>query len=285
MTMNSFPLTSNGLPVSTGPARFGALHTAPRRQDWRAQYLEDGYLVLRNAIDAETVLATREAYLATFDSSLCRDGNVREGVFSGHLPNEQPDHGIKGHPAYDFVRSSAFAVLADHPVFSDIAAALLDKPVKRVPRTPLRHFIKGSNRASRAHTDRTYLDEPVESCVTLWVPLGDCPIAAGSLMYLEGSHKLPDIEARLRDHAPRDRASDSRPISHDLSWVADRANSRWLTADFKAGDIVAHVPTIVHASLDPAIDYMRVSTDLRYISADLPLDARWQGHWAADDGY
>jgi hypothetical protein len=285
VTLNHPSLTSNGLPVSTAADRFGVLREAPEKAHWRAQYLEDGYLVLRGALDAEAVLAARTAYLARFDAAMFQNGDARLGVFSGWLPKTLPEHGLAGHPAHDFVRAPEFARLADAPVFNEIAATLLDAPVKRVPRTPLRHFIKGSQRASRAHTDRTYLDEPVESCVTLWVPLGDCPMQAGSLMYLENSHKDIGIEARLREEAPSDRLNDDRPISHDLSWVAMRAQSRWLTADFKAGDLVAHVPTIVHASLDPATDFMRVSTDLRFLHAQTPLDARWQNHWAADDGY
>ncbi len=285
MTAVLSSFTSNGVPVPTAPAYFGRLREAPARADWRAQYLEDGYLVLRGVLPADAVMAARAAYLARFDAELCRDGDYRAGVFSGVLPEGLPAHGVAGHPAHDFVRSSDFEALADAPIFADVAAALLAAPVKRVPRTPLRHFIKGTHRASRAHTDRTYLDEPVESCVTLWVPIGDCPMAAGALMYLEKSHKDIGIESRLRDGAPSDRTSDDRPISHDLGWVATQAQSRWLTADFQAGDLVAHVPTIVHASLDPAMDYMRVSTDLRFLRAETPLDARWQDHWAADDGY
>jgi hypothetical protein len=30
---------------------------------------------------------------------------------------------------------------------------------------------------------------------------------------------------------------------------------------------------------------MRVSTDLRFLHNNIAIDARWQGHWAADDGY
>jgi ectoine hydroxylase-related dioxygenase (phytanoyl-CoA dioxygenase family) len=276
VTFSAHPLasnglfTSNGLPVSTAPERFGLLREAPARAEWRSQYLQDGYLVLRGAVDAAVVLAARTAYLSRFDSK---------------LPKTLPAHGISGHPAHDFVRSGDFTSLADHPVFAELAATLLDADVHRVPRTPLRHFIKGTDRASRAHTDRTYLNESAESCITLWVPLGDCPMQAGSLMYLEGSHIIANIEEQLRSDAPSDRADDKRPISHDLNWVAERAQSRWLTADFAAGDVVAHVPTIVHASLDPQSDFMRVSTDLRFLHNNIAIDARWQGHWAADDGY
>jgi len=42
--------------------------------------------------------------------------------------------------------------------------------------------------------------------VTLWVPLGDCPVATGGLVYLDGSHQESDISERIRNVAPNDRA-------------------------------------------------------------------------------
>ena len=278
--------TSNGLPIAAGPEHVAHLsETCADGDVLRDQYQRDGYALLRGVVPRDTILALRKAYLGMFPAEMLRDGDAERGAFSGIMVPGLPAHGVSGHPAHGFVRSSAFREFADSPVFSAIASSLLGGPVKRVPRTPLRHFIKGSNRASRAHADRTYLDEPEASCVTLWVPLGDCPTEAGSLIYLEGSHRSPGLEDRLREEAPSDRSNDRRPISHDLAWVASRAQSRWLVGDFRAGDVVAHVPTIIHASLDPMSDVMRVSTDLRFLRADVPVDPRWQQDWSADDGY
>lgn len=42
--------------------------------------------------------------------------------------------------------------------------------------------------------------------------------------------------------------------------------TRWLIADYKAGDMVIHTPYMVHASLDNVSPdgTMRLSTDIRY---------------------
>jgi Phytanoyl-CoA dioxygenase (PhyH) len=277
--------TSNGLPVSGPDRALGPLSELEPGQSAQAHYREHGYVVIRGAVPRQSVQSLRKGYFERFPVELCGGADRGDGIFSGRLPEGLPPHGVAGHPAHDFVRSEDFKVFADQPAFRAIAETLLGGPVIRVPRTPLRHFIKGSHRASRAHADRTYLDEPETSCVTLWIPLGDCPRETGGLIYLENSHRAPELETSLREGAPTDRASDRRPISHDLAWVAQRAGSRWLGSDLVAGDIIAHVPTIIHASLDPVSDMMRVSTDLRFLRADVAVDPRWQQDWSADDGY
>jgi ectoine hydroxylase-related dioxygenase (phytanoyl-CoA dioxygenase family) len=148
----------------------------------------------------------------------------------------------------------------------------------------LRHFVPGRQVASRAHIDGTYIDGKPTDVVTIWTPLGDCSVENGSLMYLEGSHADPELSARVRQGAPLDRASDVRPITHDLKWLADLTGKRWLTADFAAGDVVVHSPSIIHATLD-ATAGVRVSADIRFQRKDTPKDPRWDHDWSADDGY
>jgi len=119
--------------------------------------------------------------------------------------------------------------------------------------------------------------------VTLWIPLGDCPARAGGVVYLEGSHR---IDAAVVD-GPRtvtDRPDDARPISHDLAWTARTLGGRWLWTDFAAGDVAAHCPDIVHATLDPSGELMRLSADIRFQRTGQPVLAEWSKPWSADDG-
>ena len=81
-----------------------------------------------------------------------------------------------------------------------------------------------------------------------------------------------------------DRGDDVRPITHDLKWLADTTGHRWLTADFAAGDVVAHSPDIIHATLD-AVEGKRLSTDIRSRRVDGPRNLRWDKDWSSDDGY
>ena len=227
----------------------------------------------------------REAYLALFGVGMCQDGDTRRGEFAGACPLGLPAHGVQGHPAYDFVRSEAFRSFTALPALRVIAETIFEAPASLIRRTPLRHFIPGRRGASRAHLDRTYIEGVAADVVTFWVPLGNCPVQAGGLLYLEDSHKDFDFEAKVRGGAPMDRSNDFRPLTHDLKWLADLTGRRWLSTEYKAGDVVIHCPSIVHASTDSQMDMMRVSTDIRFRRAGSASDPRWDNDWSADDGY
>ncbi|HVA74281.1 MAG TPA: phytanoyl-CoA dioxygenase family protein [Acidimicrobiales bacterium] len=281
-------LTSNGTPVP-----FDTDHFAPLRDssdllhdpgELRARYLEDGYLYLPGFLDPARSIAMRSAYFSLFDPGYLREGSTAaDGVFSGRAPSGLPPHGVEGHPAHGFVRGEEFDRFASQPELLRLAESTLDGPAWRLPRSIVRHFDRASRRASRAHTDYTYLDEGSDQLVTVWIPLGDCPLATGGLVYLEGSHRMDPAElAPLR--AVTDRPGDARPLSHDLAWVAETTGRRWLWADYKAGDVAAHSPHMVHASLDTGTDAMRLSADIRFIREGDTVDPRWLQPWAGDDG-
>jgi hypothetical protein len=287
--VNAVTLTSNGAPIPFTAQYFGPLRESDAStlgaDGLRARYNADGYVMLRNAVPAETIWNVREAYLKLFDRATFKDGDPRRGEFSGKMPDGLPSHGLEGHPAHTFVRSETFRAFAQMPAFHLLAETFFGGAASLIRRTPLRHFIPGRKVASRAHLDRTYIDGVPADVVTVWVPLGDCPINAGGLLYLEGSHADADLEQKVRGGAPMDRSNDARPLTHDLRWISEHTGKRWLSTDFKAGDVVIHSPTIVHASTDPLIDMMRVSTDIRFQRAGSPSDPRWDNDWSADDGY
>jgi hypothetical protein len=278
-------LTSNGVAISFDTSTF-----APQREvtDWRARpalvrehFAADGHVLLRGVLDRDEVLAVREAYFAQFDPSLLKPGTTpRDGIFSGVVPDGLPEYGTPGHPAHDFVRGAQFDAFSRSPQLHDIAELLLGGAVELVPRRILRHFHRGAGRASRAHVDFDYLDHGGDRIVTAWVPLGDCAVDGGGLVYLERSHTFG--RAQLD---PLREESDRRAISSDLGSVGRALGGRWLWADYRAGDVVFHSPHIVHASLDNMSDVMRLSTDLRFRLRDEQPDERWNDAWSADDGY
>lgn len=273
--MSARMLSSNGIALPDDARHVGRL-TDSCADDLgtgraRQRLLEDGYVLLRDALPRARVLDIRQAYLSLFGQA----GAVRD----------LPAYGVARHPAHDFVRGTAFKRFAEEPVFRDIAQILLGGPVERINRTPLRHFLPGQKAASRAHIDGTYIAGTPQDIVTLWVPLGDCPVEAGGLIYLEGSHQGGLLDDGARQAAPIDRPGDRRPITHDLKWMAEQTARRWLVTDYRAGDVIVHTPLIVHASLDSVSDQPRISTDIRFIRAGVPHDPRWLDDWSADDGY
>ncbi len=74
-------------------------------------------------------------------------------------------------------------------------------------------------------------------------------------------------------------------VSKDLPDMAERFNTRWLAADYEAGDIMLHSPYMIHASTtnrDP-LGRLRLSTDIRYQNVEDEIDARWSNHWSLGD--
>ena len=52
---------------------------------------------------------------------------------------------------------------------------------------------------------------------------------------------------------------------------------RWLTTDYRAGDLLVFSMYTTHCSLDNTSDRIRLSSDTRYQLASEPLDERWIG--------
>ena len=266
---------------------FGDLASTPvdsPEEILRRSLRDQGYVFLRGALCSASVRRLRAAYLAHFPASMFKPGTARdEGIFSGTYPDELPPHGTPGHPAHAFVRSVEFRTFVAAPRLQALAQALLGGPALRLCRTPLRHFVRGSGVASRAHIDHTYLNGGSSELITFWIPIGDCPLVAGGLIYLENSIGV-DLDD-LREALPIDRAHDTRALTHDLRALADRTRKRWLHADFAAGDVIVHSPFIVHASINAQVDMMRISIDVRFVRTGAAVDPRWREDWSADDGH
>lgn len=271
-------LSSNSVPIPFSDELFApmrdssALLSEPDALTRRLA--EDGYLLLRGVLDPEVVLALRRAYLAEF-SALTTGSHTDDGSV--------PAHGVAGHPAHAFVRSDRFASFVEQSSLAELAETLLGGAPRRLPRAILRHFTSSSRRSSRAHTDRAYMDQGTDRVVTMWIPIGDCPLPAGGLVYLERSHTLDP--ARLEPlRRVNDRPQDTRPISHDLAWVARELGRRWLWTDYRSGDLAVHTPHLIHAALDTTTATDRLSVDLRYARGDDRADPRWMRPWSGDDG-
>jgi CheY-like chemotaxis protein len=283
----SIVLTSNTAEILFTARYFARLFSTSAKspgETIRESFRRRGYILLRDALDRAAVLDLRAAYLGKFPDSLFKTGTNRvDGRFSGYYPLDLPRHGTPGHPAHAFVRGDQFRSFVATERLQGLAEILLGGSAVRLRRTPLRHFLGGSKVASRAHIDYSYLDAGSSEIVTFWIPIGECPLVAGGVIYLENSTTL-DFDA-VRRGLPTDREHDARPLTHDLRELADRTGKRWLWTNFAAGDVVAHSPFMVHASVNAQSDRMRISIDVRFVRTGTAVDPRWTDDWSADDGY
>ncbi len=276
-------LVSNGYTLSNNANRLGPLE--PSDPTWpvsrlREQYQAQGYLWLKNVLGRQEVLNFREWYFEQFAATdlLAPGSKPIDGIYSGLAINDaELIHrimvGIVRQPEY-----SAFCQAAPIVRFYE---AFLSGAVHLYQRKLIRYTKPGDPNCTGGHYDMVYLRQGSDAFCSSWIPIGDTSIEMGGLTYLENSHRLGfQLESQVSDPGL---AGDW--LSKDLPALAERANSRWLVANYEAGDMVIHSPYIVHAS---TVNYspenrMRLSTDIRYQLANAKIDTRWINDWSPDD--
>ncbi len=267
------------------PDRLGWLEPVPEHEchDRRALWARlecEGYLFLKGALRAEMSLEFRKFYFEKLAASglLEVDSKPEDGIASSSVVNLAEvrrvlfDEIVSGETYLNFCSSSAV---------KGFFAWLFDGDVHLHKRKLIRHAKPNDTWVTPAHYDLVYLREGTENLLSAWIPLGDCPVNRGGLTYLERSHKHFEARDKLEGGTLR-----AEHITYDLPALANQLETRWLIADYKAGDMVVHSPYLVHASLnntDPN-GRMRLSTDIRYQRVVDPIDTRWQNHWRDDDG-
>lgn len=272
-------LTSNGYVLSETPDRLGSLEPVPgpargsRDALWE-RLDRDGYLLLRGFLDPDIVNGFRHYYFGRLaDAGLQEHGG-------GHVDQASLRHIL----FREIVPGLEYDAFCRQQVIVDFFSWLLGDTVHLHRRKILRHTRPGDTgigQATQAHYDLLYLRDGTDNVLTLWIPLGDCPVQRGGLIYLEGSHRWVRAEEQA---GVRKRPAAS--ITADLPGLADDHDQRWLVTDYAAGDVMVHTAHMVHAALDnvdPA-NLMRLSTDIRYQRVSDAIDARWQNHWHDRDG-
>jgi Phytanoyl-CoA dioxygenase (PhyH) len=278
-------LTSNGYNLDTRSSRLGRLQPVPPeelndRAALHARLERDGYLFLKNIINRHRVWQFRRYYF----KMLLPTGLVAEGsdLFAGIAAT--------GDINTQQVNEILFKQIVPGKVYNDFCTCpeivnfyerFLGGELHLHRRKLIRHLKVSSNAATGAHYDLVYLREGTDKLYTSWIPLGDCPLEQGGLIYLENSHKY---FRELDKSATKKNVAEW--LTKDVPALAEKLNTRWLIADYSAGDMVIHTPYTVHASLDNVNSggVMRLSTDIRYQLKAEPIDQRWQNDWHTDDG-
>jgi len=66
-------------------------------------------------------------------------------------------------------------------------------------------------------------------------------------------------------------------LSRNPVKLRENLGGRWLTGEYRAGDLLVFSVFTVHASLDNHSNRVRLSSDTRYQLASEPADERWIG--------
>jgi ectoine hydroxylase-related dioxygenase (phytanoyl-CoA dioxygenase family) len=300
MTTLSAPpleLSSNGFPLANGPHRIGRLTPTKATETIntiREIYRAQGYVWLQGFFDRETILEFHRHFFTAFrDAGLLQTGTKpEEGIFSG-----QDDKRVTNKILMEVVRSAAYESFCLQAKLWQFYDAFLQGPSYLHKRKIIRYMNPGDTATTPAHYDLIYLRAGTDKVCSSWIPLGDTPVEMGGLVYLENSDTLgrkmeAEFSLQNADLSPAERISaynknmtEGGWVGKDLADMAERFDSRWLIADYEAGDMVVHSPYMIHAAtqnVDPQ-GRIRLSTDIRYQNVRDEIDARWQNHWSLED--
>lgn len=271
-------LTACGVALDPAPEAFGTITASTDLLDdtvaLRQRLADDGYLYLPGYLDRGDVLDARADLL---------DHLSARGIGSTRRANPGELAAI----ARD--STPLMRVLYGERMIGWYER-LFGEPVRHFDYTWLRAIPPGP--ATRPHMDSVFMNRGSQRLLTSWTPLGDIDLELGGLAILEGSHHRRDVVddygqrdvdtyCSNEDHAEANATKEipvwNGALSEDPAKLRAELGLRWLTREFRAGDVLTFTIFTAHMGMDNNSDQLRLSADSRYQPASEPADSRWIG--------
>ena len=239
----------------------------------KARMQQDGFLLLRGLIGREKVLQARQTILQHMDrkEALTPNTPVLEGVMpkGGRSVQMMGRKGIAIDPdVMDVVESDELFQFFER-YFGEPALTFNYKWLRAV----------GNEEYTGAHMDTVYMGQGSANLHTVWIPLGDIDVEQGTLAMCVASNRLETF-ARIRQTYGRmdvDRDRTEGWFSKDPMEIVEKFGGRWVTGNFRAGDVMIFGMHTMHASTTNLTNRFRLSCDVRFQPASEPADPRWVG--------
>jgi hypothetical protein len=245
---------------------------------------EDGYLYLPGYLDRNLVLEARRAV-----TDRLAEAGYLDPAYPAIDAIARPESRLKFKPDLAVDNAPLHDVLYGGRMM-DMFTAFLGGEVRHYDFTWMRAVAPGTG--TPPHLDIVFMGRGTHNLYTAWTPLGDIAYQVGGLMVLENSHHIEhikntygqkDVDSYCENHCDADlRSTDGFKVW--TGWLAKdpvalrrRLGGRWLTTEYRAGDLLIFGMYTIHASLDNHSNEIRLSSDSRYQLASDPVDERWVG--------
>lgn len=216
---------------------------------------DQGVVLLRGVISPKAISAVAELLTdAATEVGWLSAGRGLNGV------HENP-----GDPAWQtwynrVQRARAFHALAHDPRLLAAVAAVVGGTVLAHPRHIARCVGPDTARCTTPpHQDVWYIGGS-QDIWTAWAPITDCPEDLGGLAVLPGSHQ-------------RGVLANQDAVGAGGRTVAAALDDTWAWEPLRAGDVLLFHGLTVHQGCDNRSDRLRLSMDMRFQRADLPVRA------------
>ncbi|MCP4195424.1 MAG: phytanoyl-CoA dioxygenase family protein [Planctomycetaceae bacterium] len=246
----------------------------------RQRLAEDGYLFLRDVVPRDQAMTARqEVFTRLSDVGEIKEPAL-EGIATGRSHRKERCHDL-GKFWQSVCTGTALRKTTHGPQMEATMSMLLDEPAKAHDFLFLRPSRPGLS--TRLHYDFPFFARGSKRIYTAWLALGDISIQEGPLMIAEGSNAFADLIEPIRKIDYESSSSPTVQIMGDtVQFVRDR-NSRFLSADFRAGDLVVFDMFTLHGTFDncSSAGRVRLSCDVRWQPISDPVDPRYQGNHPA----
>lgn len=274
----------------------------------RERFSKDGYLFLKHLLLKDNVISFREWVFENLRSTgiLKENTEAKHGIANPILEKKLKENFFQSGRSLNPKVKEKIALLVKSTRYESFCSQpklinFIDEFIKGISylhkRKILRHTLPNSDNATPAHYDLIYLRAGTDNIITAWIPIGDISTEEGGLMYLEGSHlegvklekefslKNSNLSREEQINAFNKNMTEGGWISKDFPDLANKFNSKWLIANYEAGDVLLHSPYLIHASTnnESQSNRIRLSTDIRFQNVNDKIDTRWSNHWHEDD--
>jgi ectoine hydroxylase-related dioxygenase (phytanoyl-CoA dioxygenase family) len=232
------------------------------REALRRRFREDGYLYLPGLLDPEVVADVRNDVIDVCSrAGWCRPRGEEDACIALGAPRLEAQ--AEYFDAYDPIQKlQSFHELAHNVQLLSAVQLLFDELTYPHPLKIARlMFPKAVRFTTPEHQDYPN-NQGTEEVYATWVPLVSCPVELGGLAVLEGSHRFGVLPLAFALGAGFTRAV-----------LDERVGSlRWLSADYRPGDVVVFHSLAVHRGLpNRTADRIRLSIDFRYAPRSAPV--------------
>jgi len=256
-------------PLSDSSSRLGDAAELRRR------LAQDGYLFVRGALDAEAVRAARAEVLTRLEAvDEIEPGS--DGCFTGRSRRDELE-GDRGRFWKSVSDGPRVRRITNGAMLGQIVESVAGEPVRAMDYLFLRVGVQG--RATGLHFDYPFFTRGHDQVWTAWIPLGDCPVERGPVVVVENSHRFGDLTGTLAGFDVVRNPERKADLGADAISFARARGTRLLSANFSAGDLCLFGMYLAHGSLDhhDPTGRVRVSCDIRWQPARLPIDERYFG--------
>lgn len=283
MTLSTPTLTSRNVELDLSSEAFGALRDSSALAfdgpALRERMAQDGYLFLPGLLDRDEVLDARR-FVA---ERLMQDGQLEPGTDPMECLAASEGAAKPFRPELSLDNPPLMRVLYSGPMMR-FYERFLNGPVRHFDYTWFRAVPPGQG--TGAHTDAVFMNRGTLNLFTSWTPFGDVPLDVGGLMILEKSHQhretregysTKDVDTFCENSAEVGMAQPSGALPQNPAELRESIGGRWLTGEYRAGDVLVFSIFTIHGSLDNRSRQMRLSSDSRYQLASESADERWIG--------